>query len=59
MDNTDEKIIRDVFEKMKDGLTPRFGSPEIKCSKCMFLGVICQPSTEYAGCYGGWKMEKE
>lgn len=59
MTNLEKKIIKDIFEKMKDGFTPRFGSPETRCDKCMFLEVICLPSEEYTGCYGGWKMEKE
>ncbi len=59
MDKIDEKIVKNIFENIQKGIYPKFGSPEIKCSKCMFFGVICLPSTEYVGCYGGWKREKE
>lgn len=59
MNKVDEKIIRNIFENMQKGIYPAFGSPETKCGKCMFFGIICLPSTEYVGCYGGWKREKE
>lgn len=59
MDKIDEKIIRKIFEDITKGIWPKFGSPETKCSKCMFFGVICPPNPEYSGCYGGWKREEE
>ena len=59
MNKIDEKIIKSIFENIQKGVYPKFGSPETRCDKCMFLGVICLPSTEYTGCYGGWKMKKE
>lgn len=59
MDKIDEKIIRKIFEDITKGIWPKFGSPETKCSKCMFFGIICPPNPEYLGCYGGWKREEE
>ena len=55
----DEIILRNIFEDIQKGIYPKFGSPEIKCNKCMFYKVTCSPSPEYVGCYGGWKREKE
>ena len=52
-------ILKAVFENMKQGIFPNFGSPEIKCNKCMFYGVVCVPNPEYVGCLGGWKREVE
>lgn len=59
MNNSDKKIIRLIFEKMKQGDFPNFGSPETKCDKCMFYGIACFPSSEYVGCLGGWKREAD
>ena len=55
----DEIILRNIFENVKIGIYPNTGVPETRCSECMFYGVTCLPSPEYAGCYGGWKMIKE
>jgi hypothetical protein len=41
------------------GNFPKFGSPEIKCDKCMFYKIVCQPIPEHIGCYCGWKREEE
>lgn len=38
---------------------PKFGSPETKCSKCMFHNIACYPAPAYVGCYHGWKREEE
>lgn len=60
MDKIDGIIIKNIHEDIiKRGVYPKFGSPEIKCAKCMFYKVTCSPSPEYVGCYGGWKREKE
>lgn len=56
---TDKKMIKLLFENTKNGDFPKFGSPETKCSKCMFYGIACFPSSEYVGCLGGWKREEE
>lgn len=40
-----ENIIRGVFEDMQKGIFPKFGSPETRCSKCMFYKVICLPQS--------------
>lgn len=55
----EESIIRGVFEDIQKGIYPKFGSPEIRCSKCMFYKVICLPNPDYCGCYAGWKMIEE
>jgi hypothetical protein len=57
--NIDKIILRSIFEDMTKGVYPKFGSPETKCSKCMFCGVVCAPNPEYSGCYSGWKREEE
>ena len=54
---TDEVMIKTLFNNIKKGDSPKFGSPETKCDKCMFLGIACFPSPEYIGCLGGWKRE--
>lgn len=60
MDKVEERIIKSIFADIQKGEYPKFGSPEIKCSKCMFCGIACFPDiTKYAGCYGGWKKEEE
>ena len=59
MSKSEEKIIRSLFEDAKNGVFPKFGSPEIRCKKCMFFNVACFPSPKYVGCYGGWKREEE
>ena len=38
---------------------PKFGSPEMKCDKCMFNEVTCHPYSDCVGCFLGWKMESE
>ena len=38
---------------------PKFGSPEMKCNKCMFNKVTCHPDLDCVGCFLGWKMESE
>lgn len=55
----EEKILRHIFNERLKGNWPKFGSPETRCAKCMFCGVICPPNPEYSGCYGGWKREEE
>ena len=55
----EEKIIRDIFENMKNEIFPEFGSPETRCNKCMFYEVVCPPRYDRVGCYGGWKREEE
>lgn len=59
MNKVDERIVRNIFNDMQKGIWPKFGSPETRCDKCMFFGIICLPSPEYVGCYCGWKKEKE
>lgn len=49
----DERIVRNIFNDMQKGIWPKFGSPETRCDKCMFFGIICLPSPEYVGCYCG------
>lgn len=53
MNKIDEKIIKSIFENIQKGVYPKFGSPETRCNKCMFYGVVCMPKPEYVGCYGG------
>lgn len=58
--NTDKKIIKMIYENIvHNGEFPKFGSPEIKCDKCMFYGVACLPLPDYVGCYYGWKREEK
>lgn len=59
MNVIEEKIIRDIFMKIiTQGEFPKFGSPEVRCDKCMFYGVACIPSGKNAvGCFHGWKKE--
>lgn len=52
-------MIKMVFEELKNGNFPKFGSPETKCEKCMFSGIACFPGIGVAGCLGGWKKEGE
>ena len=60
MSNTEKKIIYVIYENIiNNGEFPNFGSPEIKCNKCMFYGIACHPSSDYVGCYHGWKREEE
>ena len=54
-----EIIVRNIFEDMLKGNFPKFGSPETRCSKCMFYKIICLPNPDYCGCYAGWKMTEE
>lgn len=58
--NADKEMIKLIYKNIIDkGEFPKFGSPEMKCSKCMFYGIACQPSSEYVGCHHGWKREEE
>lgn len=58
--NIDKEMIKLIYENIIDkGEFPKFGSPEMKCDKCMFHRIVCQPSPEYVGCYHGWKREEE
>ena len=60
MGNTEKEIIKVLYEKiMNEGKFPKFGSPEIKCDKCMFYKIACFPSSEFVGCYHGWKQEED
>lgn len=59
MSETNNKMIKMLFENTKKGVFPKFGSPETRCDKCMFAGIACETSTEYVGCLGGWKREVE
>ena len=44
---------------MTKGEYPNFGSPECRCSKCMFHKVACNPSGKnVVGCFHGWKIEE-
>ena len=52
-------ILKVIFEDMKRGSFPKFGSPETRCNKCMFYGLVCIPPPEYVGCLGGWKRGVE
>lgn len=57
---TENKImLKAIFEDMKKGNFPNFGSPETKCNKCIFYGIVCDPGAEYVGCLGGWKRGTE
>ena len=55
---TNNIMARVVFENMKKGQLPNFGSPETKCDKCMFCGGVCNPAPGVVGCLGGWKRDK-
>ena len=57
INETDKTMIKLIFEDMKNGKFPEFGSPECRCDKCMFAGITCETSSEYVGCFGGWKRE--
>ena len=59
MSKADRVIIRAIWEQMRKGIKPPFGSPETKCNKCMFSGVVCIPDDRIPGCLGGWKREVE
>lgn len=52
----DEIILRNMFEDMLKGNFPKIGTPTTRCNECSFYGVACMPSSEYCGCYSGWKM---
>ena len=53
-------MLKLIFENMKNGIFPTFGSPETKCDKCMFFKVVCEPVPEnVVGCLGGWKRGAE
>jgi len=57
----EEKIIKDAYMNiLTNGEYPQFGSPEVRCDKCMFYKVVCYPSNEtVVGCFHGWRREKE
>ena len=56
----EKKVITFIYENIiNKGKYPDFGSPEVKCNKCMFYKIICPPSDIRVGCYGGWKKELE
>lgn len=58
--NAETKIIKTIYKNiMNKGEFPKFGSPEIKCNKCMFYGTACLPSPDCVGCFHGWKREEE
>ncbi|MDO5415261.1 MAG: hypothetical protein Q4F78_07325 [Bacillota bacterium] len=57
MSKVDRIIIRAIYEQLRKGNKPKFGSPETKCNKCMFNEVICIPNKAITGCLGGWKRE--
>lgn len=57
MSKVDRIIIRAIYEQLRKGDKPNFGSPETKCNKCMFNEVICIPDEAITGCMGGWKRE--
>ena len=61
MNVIEEKIINDAFMKViTKGEYPEFGSPEVRCNKCMFYKVACKPSGKnVVGCFHGWKREEE
>lgn len=52
-------ILKTIFEDTKRGVWPNFGSPETKCIKCMFYGIVCDPDPKYVGCFGGWKRSDQ
>jgi hypothetical protein len=55
MNIIEEKIIKEIYTNiMTKGEYPNFGSPECKCSKCMFHNVACTPIHKDAvGCFHG------
>ncbi len=58
--NENKTMLKVIFENMKKGVMPNFGSPETKCNKCMFHGIVCEPLSEnVVGCLGGWKRGAE
>lgn len=57
MNEIEKNIIKSIFEDMKNGKYPEFGSPETRCDKCMFAGIACGTSPQFVGCLGGWKRE--
>ena len=60
MNVIEEKIIDDIFMKIiTNGEFPKFGSPEVRCDKCMFNKIICPSSNKpnVVGCFHGWKKE--
>lgn len=57
MGKVDRIIIRAIYEQLRKGHEPQFGSPETKCDKCMFNKVVCIPDEAITGCLGGWKRE--
>ena len=60
MNIIEKKFIDNIFTKViTKGEYPKFGSPECKCNKCMFHKISCNPSNEVAGCFHGWKREKD
>jgi hypothetical protein len=59
MARENKKLLEIIFENMKKGDFPKFGSPETKCNKCMFYNIVCFPRPEYVGCLGGWKRGRE
>lgn len=58
MNYIDKKMTIQIYEDILRGRGfPKFGSPETKCNRCMFYEVACFPSSEYVGCFSGWKRE--
>ena len=56
----EEKIIIDAFMNIvTKGEFPEFGSPEVRCNKCMFNKIICPSSNkpDVVGCFHGWKKQ--
>ena len=56
----EEKIINDAFMNIvTKGEFPEFGSPEVRCNKCMFNKIICPSSNkpDVVGCFHGWKKQ--
>lgn len=61
MNVIEKKIINDLFMNIiTKGEFPNFGSPEVKCKRCMFYEIACKPSDKYVvGCFHGWKREAD
>lgn len=60
MNVIEKKIINDIFRKIiTNGEFPNFGSPEVRCDKCMFNKIVCPSSNKpnVVGCFHGWKKE--
>lgn len=60
MNVIEEKIINDTFRKIiTNGEFPNFGSPEVRCDKCMFNKIVCLSFNKpnVVGCFHGWKKE--